>query len=203
MDRQIPYCAAITGDDLMTAQAEPLIRRIRQSGGAIALHGFSHKGKFGPFSSEVLQMNFLELEGAIDKVFSRLPDSLKPGMFIPPFNAMSRDQMCRLSKRFRVISGGPETARFTDCYCGPVAIGRDSWYFPSFHPFYGAARHILKSNEFKNLSRKKGFLCITVHLSEEAKDGFASLLTMIDGVRDGMTSWEYFYSLPHGERDMA
>ncbi len=202
-DKQIPYCAGITGNDFLDDGAGPLLRRILQSGGQIALHGFTHAGRFGPFKSELLQMNFAEMDARIEKVFSGVPASFRPKIFIPPYNAISREQLFHLANSFNVICGGPETARFTDYYTGPVALGRNAWYFPSFHPFYDNARNILKSNALRNIPGGKGFLCITVHMAIEAEDDFSALMNVIDRVRDKMASWDYFCPAMAHERDEA
>jgi glycosyltransferase involved in cell wall biosynthesis len=202
-DKGIPYCAGITGNDLTGSKAGPLLLRIQQSGGRVALHGFTHAGTFGPFKSELLQMNFPEMDARIEKVFSGVPASFRPKIFIPPYNAISREQLFHLANSFNVICGGPETARFTDYYTGPVALSRNAWYFPSFHPFYDNARTILKSNALRNIPGGKGFLCITVHLPVEAKDDFSALMNVIEKVRDKMTSWDYFCPALAHERDEA
>jgi len=98
-----------------------------------------------------------------------------------------------LARYFKVICGGPETARFTDCFIGPVAISDSSWYFPAFHPFYNTAAHILKSKVLKEAAQWKGFLCIGVHMSVEAQDGYKALMELVDRISERLTSWKYFY----------
>ena len=47
----VPFCGAIIGSDLIVSGNRGLIQQVRESGGEIALHGFSHSGRFGPFDS--------------------------------------------------------------------------------------------------------------------------------------------------------
>ncbi|HAJ79358.1 MAG TPA: hypothetical protein DCO75_06265 [Fibrobacteres bacterium] len=193
-DKNVHYCAAVTGNDLISPGAGPVLQKILSSGGRIALHGFTHSGKFGMFNSEILQMNFIELDVKIKEVFSNMPANFKPEIFIPPFNAISREQILHLSDFFKVICGGPETARFTDYYTGPIALCNKSWYFPAFQPFYGCAYNILKSKTLKTIMRQKGFVCFNLHMPDEAKDNFASLIKLIDAISDYLTSWNIFFN---------
>ena len=45
-----------------------------------------------------------------------------PYILVPPFNAIGPEQILQLSNYFKVICGGPETARFTGRLTGPVAV---------------------------------------------------------------------------------
>ena len=191
--RDVPFCAAIIGKDLIAPGNGRLIQQVRESGGEIALHGFSHSGRFGPFDSELLQMNFIKIDKMVTMAqeHGNGPEGLK--IFIPPFNALGREQIVYLARYFKVICGGPETARFTDCFIGPVAISDSSWYFPAFHPFYNTAAHILKSKVLKEAAQWKGFLCIGVHMSVEAQDGYKALMELVDRISERLTSWKYFY----------
>jgi glycosyltransferase involved in cell wall biosynthesis len=192
-EKNIPFCAAIPGDDLSRVSNSRLVRLVRDSGGEIALHGFTHRGKFGPFQSEILQLKIPQLEKMIEGVnrAAALSDAIK--IFIPPFNALSREQIVFLSRYFKIISCGPEAGRFTDRFIGPVALPGGAWYFPAFHPFYNNAKNILKSKAIKELSEYKGFLCIGVHMSVEAKDGFEALLELIGRLSGKLTPWKYLF----------
>jgi glycosyltransferase involved in cell wall biosynthesis len=192
--RNIPFCAGVTGKDLGSERAGQLVDRIRQSGGEIALHGFTHSGTFGPFTSEILQMKCSVLNEELNKLFNDLPVRKIPAIFIPPYNAINRDQIVCMTRHFKVICGGPETARFTDCASGPVALENDAWYFPSFYPFYSNAAAMTKSQALRLLEGQMGFICITVHMPDEAKDGFAALMRLIGGIADAITPWDYFFS---------
>jgi glycosyltransferase involved in cell wall biosynthesis len=190
--RRIPFCAAVTGNDLGSDGSSRLVERIRKSGGEIALHGFTHAGAFGPYASEILQMNFPCLDVALERVFEKAPAREVPAIFIPPFNAVNRGQIAYLTRHFKVICGGPETARFTDCYTGPLALRNGAWYVPSFFPFYGAAASA-GSRMLRLLRGSRGFGCITVHLPVEARDGFAALMRLLESLAAAVTPWNYFF----------
>jgi glycosyltransferase involved in cell wall biosynthesis len=191
--RNVPFCAAVIGKDLITPGNEGLIQQIRECGGEIAVHGFFHQGRFGPFDSELLQMNFSKIEAMVRVVNEHFAGRNNPKIFIPPFNALGREQIVYLSRYFKIICGGPETARFTDGFTGPVALANSSWYFPAFHPFYDAATNILKSTALGEVLKLKGFLCVGVHMSVEARDGFKALAGLVDRISEKLTSWKYLY----------
>jgi glycosyltransferase involved in cell wall biosynthesis len=189
--RNVPFCAAIIGNDLIAPGNGGLIQRVRESGGEIALHGLTHSGRFGPFDSEILQMNLSKIEAMVKLTDGHFSGPDRPKIFIPPFNSIGREQIVYAARYFKVICGGPETARFTDCFAGPVALSDSSWYFPAFYPFYDTAAHILKSKVLEETLKWKGFLCIGVHMSVEVEDGFKALVELVDRVSEKLTSWKY------------
>lgn len=186
----VPFLAAITGDDLRRKGAVALVRRIEAAGGVVGLHGFTHRGRFGPFASEILQMTLPELAHRLDEL--RKHRSWKvaaPMAFIPPFNAINALQIRFLAHRFAVIGGGPETARFTDRILGPVVIEGGGVYFPSFYPFYGTSAAIRKGIA-ERLDRVTGQVCMTVHMGDERADGYAGLTALIEAAAPRLASWE-------------
>jgi glycosyltransferase involved in cell wall biosynthesis len=191
--KNIPYLAGITGDDLTDPSNRSVVEELRESGAEVAIHGFSHKGNFGPFASEVLQMRFPELDEKINAVISSQAFARHPAIaFMPPYNAISGEQIDYLAVRFAIVTGGPETVRFTDHFAGPVAINGGGWYVPTSHPFYGAARDMLQPGLLRQIHGMKGFLCIGLHMTEEAKDGFVSLVNLIDALPFPPTPWRIF-----------
>ncbi len=190
---KIGYCAGITGNDLGLAKHNQVKARIRQSGGIIALHGFSHTGRFGPYKSEILQMNIPAIAAKLNTLHEQMFPSEIPRIFIPPYNAVSRDQIVFLTNYFKVICGGPETARFTDYFSGPLALANDSWYVPSFFPFYNNASSMLQSKEFRWSIKQNGLACITLHMPLEAQDRFNGLVDLLNRIADKIMPWEYFF----------
>ena len=190
-ERKIPFCAGITGNDLACGKYGRIIDQLRASGGKIALHGFTHSGRFGPFTSEIMQMNFPDIDAKLREVYDSLPLEAKPMIFIPPYNAISQEQIAYMTRYFKIICGGPETARFTDCYAGPVALNHDAWYFPSFFPFYNNASAMVQSKTFRSAIGQKGLVCITVHMPLEAQDNYSGLMQLLDLVADNLTSWNF------------
>jgi hypothetical protein len=105
---------------------------------------------------------------------------------------VSRDQIVYLGRHFRVICGGPETARFTDKIFGPVALSNGSWYFPACYPFYQRASGILRSRAFSKYGSLGCNICYAVHMADEARNGFRDLAVLIDRIAEHLTSWRIF-----------
>lgn len=189
-----PFLAAVTGNDLSDQKNASLLQLLRKSGAAIGLHGFSHQGRFGPYKSELLQINFSEFTSRLMKINESGTET--PWILVPPYNAISPEQIVHLSKYFKVICGGPETVRFTGRIIGPIAIS-GSWYFPSFHPFYGSARSILKSGLLN--SHLQGLVCLTLHLQDETRDDFKNLEKLLNLLPHKPITWELLSSIPEAE----
>jgi glycosyltransferase involved in cell wall biosynthesis len=188
----IPYLAAVIGSHITDERYSSTLKAVRQSGADIGLHGFVHEGNFGPYNSEILQLPFPRLSTSVEKVLAVFPESARPFVFVPPFNAINRDQILFLGKYFKVICGGPETARFTDKTIGPVALLNGSWYFPAFHPFYQGSSAILRSRALDRYGPLGCNICFSVHMPDEAKDRFRDFSALIDHIADTLTSWEIF-----------
>jgi hypothetical protein len=186
-----PFLAAVTGRDCMGPRAHDALRRIADAGGALGLHGFEHAGRFGPYTSEVLQLTYQELDRRIDATAMALaPMSMRPAAFVPPFNAISREQVRFLARHFRCICGGPESVRFTGRLFGPASIDGNAWFVPSLFPCYQRAAAMLRQGLPGRLARMRGIVCITVHMPDEAADGFASLTALISALEGRFISWE-------------
>jgi glycosyltransferase involved in cell wall biosynthesis len=189
---KIPFLAAVCGDQLVDPSCRRLIDLLRSSGGEIGVHGFSHEGRFGPFESEVLQLSFVELEERTEAIFQALGPGLRPLAFVAPFNAISRPQIAFLGSRFPIVCGGPETARFADRMLGPLALKNGAWYVPSLFPFYQSAAAVVRSRAVRLWRVIGGSVCITVHMPQEAEDGFAGLSALCVGLAGVAASWRCF-----------
>ncbi len=186
----IPFLAGITGQDFINRAYSRVIQRIYNIGGAIGIHGFYHTGRYGPYSSEILQLTFPELDTLTNQIIKEQEyKGIKPIAFIPPFNAISWEQIVHLSNRFPVICGGPETARFTNCSFGPVVLATGGIYFPSFYPFYDCCSNMLNSEFIRNIVKSKSPICITTHLYNEAEDNFRSLSKLVNVLKSAITDW--------------
>ncbi len=189
-----PFCAAVPGQYLTDERYADLCSLIIDSGGTIALHGFSHHGMFGPYVSEFLQMQFGEFARKVENVFRCTSDEWKPKILIPPFNAISRYHIKEAAKYFKVICGGPETARFTDGCFGPVALTYGTWYFPSFYPFYSNAKTVNRTKALSFLKKTKGIACVTLHMEHEAQNNYADISELLQSNSPIIFSWESYLS---------
>jgi len=186
----VPFLAGITGNQLINDIYQKSLDTIITHGGEIGLHGFSHTGKYGPYPSEILQMTFTDINNKIDAVLQYLPQNRQPVAFIPPFNAINRDQILQIGQRIPVICTGAETARFTDKLFGPLVCSNGSIFFPSLHPYYNPAKRILRSHAIDKLEAIGGTVCITVHMPDEAKSDFSFLNRLAERISKLTTSWK-------------
>lgn len=191
----ISFVAAIPGNDLRRPENVPIIENIVEAGGSIGLHGYSHRGKYGPYPSEILQMNFPELKELNESIKqAHLPVTCKPKIFIPPFNAISWEQIIYLGETYQIICGGPETARFTSYRYGPLVLENNALYFPSFFPLYGQAADMLDPGLKQKIFMARAPLCCTFHLQNEAQDGFSSLIKYIYKNHSIISDWNELLS---------
>lgn len=188
--RPIPFLAAVTGCDIIHHTHAPLLRTIVDKGGRLGIHGFVHGGTYGPYTSEILQLNYSEIDYVCTTVAQYVNAcGFQTLAFVAPFNAIAWDQIVYLSRRFPIITGGPETARFTGNLFGPLVLETGSIYFPSFHPFYGRAADMLDQKFFDTILYTHAPVCITLHLQQEAADAFSSFKKFITLYRAFITDW--------------
>jgi glycosyltransferase involved in cell wall biosynthesis len=188
---KLPVMVSIRGDDIQNTIYYPLLKKLKNAGIFIGIHGFTHTGKYGPFDSELLQMNHSCFEQRVAPVIKKLASlGQNHSVLVPPFNAIGREQILRWSKVCSIISGGPETARFTDQLYGPVALSNAGWYFPSIQPFYGDARTMLRNNVSSLVTSLKGPLCLTMHFTQEQSDNFYSLIIFLEKIYPYISHWE-------------
>ena len=186
-----PILAGILGSEILDSKKWPLIELLSESGAYIAIHGFNHQGTFGPFNSELLQMNTFTFLNNIDPVLRSLKKLNQPcSVLIPPFNAIGREQIIAWSKTCKIICGGPETVRFTDRLYGPLALTTGGWYFPSISPFYSNAGVMISNRVPELLFTIKGPLCLTTHFTHESEDNFRSFINLIKTIRQYVHSWD-------------
>jgi len=188
----IPFLVAIPANDLKQDKFTHLIKRIINTGASIGVHGFYHHGKFGPYMSEILQLNFIQLGFIIDSIVMHtgINREFRPIAFIPPFNAITWEQILFLSKTFPVICGGPESARFTHYNFGPLVLNTGSIYFPSFYPFYGSAKNMVQPEFINSVFRLNSPVCITLHLHNEAENGFSMMKKCLLSLKPIITDWK-------------
>ncbi|MFP4415836.1 MAG: glycosyltransferase [Chitinispirillaceae bacterium] len=190
---QIPFVAAIKGQDLASSQLWPKIRQLQKNCVHIGLHGFTHCGKYGPFPSELLQMNIAELDTKLSELFSTVAQNIKTEIFIPPFNAISKEQINHLGSRFRVICGGPETVRFSWRVGYPIVLDSGALYFPSLYPFYQSAKGMLDSKSMDTLLYSRFPVCLTFHMPCEAADNFRAVLEIVKTIRPRICRWNLLW----------
>lgn len=192
-ERKIPFLASVTGEDLIAKENRGEISQLVESGAVLGLHGFTHRGHFGPYPSELMQMSYPEFERHYKNVISS--ESVKKfslPVLVPPFNGIGPDQIETFSQIFSVICGGPETLRFSNRFVGPVFLKNGGCFFPSLFPYYSPARKLISHKIQNSIIKNKGFICITLHFTIEEKDDFKSFRKLLDIIPVQFTPWDFF-----------
>lgn len=179
--QNISFLAAVTLNDLLNSKNREIISLLSDSNAIISIHGIEHNGKLGAYPSEIIQLKKYEIEN-----FLKLSSLKKTKAFIAPFNAITWKQIEQFSENFPIITGGPETGRFTDHISLPSVLNNGSLYIPSLPPFYSSSSDILKS---KFISNYKGIAPITFHFQNEKNDNFKSLDNFINKYKDNFLNW--------------
>jgi hypothetical protein len=192
---RIPFLAGITDSDFGNPDNKALLSTIVQSGGALAIHGIRHTGTFGPYTSEILQLDDNAIVMLAESVITKYPEeTLRPIAFIPPFNAIDWHQVLLLGRYFPIICGGPESVRFTGGISGPAVLKNSGIFFPSLYPYYQKADGMLRSHIAVSVSQLKVPVCFTIHCHDEYMDNFQSLSILIEKIKPYWTSWHEFAS---------
>lgn len=179
--QNISFLAAVTLNDLLNSKNREITNLLSDSGGIISIHGIEHEGKLGAYPSEILQLKKYEIDNIL-----KLNSIKKFKAFIAPFNAISWKQIERFSENFSIITGGPETGRFTNHISLPLVLKNGSLYIPSLPPFYNKSSDILEN---KFISNYKGIAPITFHFQNEKDDNFKSLDIFINKYKNNFLDW--------------
>lgn len=188
---EVPFVAAITGDDFCNSRNRDRINQLVAQGAIVGIHGFNHQGTFGPFLSEILQLSFPGINDRLAKLTNnQLFQEIKPYVFIPPFNAISWDQLQFLGNTFSIICGGPESVRFTHYLFGPSVFANGSIFFPSLTPFYSQASKLTAPDQIELMQNSTIPLCITLHFTHEKLDQLSSLDKLITKIGNHLHHWD-------------
>jgi hypothetical protein len=195
---QIPFLAAVTAKDLMSAGAPESVRMLAGAKAAIGIHGFEHSGRFGCFASEVLQMSLSQIGERLSETLAKTRSrAISPIAFVAPFNAINAIQIRHVAKYLPIVCAGPETARFTERLTGPLVLLSEGVYFPSFHPFYSSSTVVCQVLQ-KHTDWLFGDICITLHMDQEHRDGFGGLKRLAQAAAASVRPWEQL--LPQARR---
>lgn len=180
----MPFCAAIPLEHLRDPSHTALIHAIVKANGVIGVHGIRHRGRYGPYASEILQLSHGRLTGMARDAVNTCG---RPAAFIPPFNAIDWPQIVHLGKYFPVICGGPETMRFAGRIAAPVRLKHGAVYFPSLYPLYNTAARILEMRGLLDTCTSPA--CITLHMHAEANNRFVALSRLGKAAGQRLRSW--------------
>lgn len=138
----------------------------------IALHGLTHKIISSKNYSEFINLQPDEINNALFKGLALLNElSIKPAIFIPPFNRIKSSAIPIISRYFEVLCGGPESLDYLGFRSSPSFI-YGMIYLPSYPPAYGRAKDMY--NFVKRLKQMQLPIIIplTIHWAWEERDNF-------------------------------
>jgi len=152
------------------------LKRCKSHNVDLSLHGFTHK-KLGDkkYQGEVDCYTPKELDELIIKTkkFFIENDIEFPDSFIPPFNIIKKDSFATLSKHFLYIMGGPLSIKTLGFYKFLDKIN-NSFYIPSYFPFYGRIKEIDKGMRRMSMSGDN-VMVVTIHWAWEVDNNFVDL----------------------------
>jgi hypothetical protein len=164
-----------------------VLRRIAGHAVTIGLHGTTHRSRLERPHSEFAGLEDYEFEetvayGALE--LQRLT-GIRPEVFVPPFNRISRTQLDLLGRRFPVVCGGPESVA-TIGQVGLCRLSPEAVYFPSYPPFYGRAHELLVALD----QVPSGPTCLTLHWEWERRRGYNELDRLCTALENRVRSWD-------------
>lgn len=160
---------------------------------SFALHGLTHRTRHASprRHSELSGLTAAQTLALIDRGLAELRDlQIEPAVFVAPYNRFDARQLPLLAERFEVVCGGPESV-------GALGLQQmrrlgQTFYLPSYRPFYGAAKEILPAAEAA-IERQTGlWTAITLHWEWERRDGWRSLSKLLEAIAPHAAPWGDF-----------
>ncbi|WP_207180668.1 DUF2334 domain-containing protein [Anaerocellum diazotrophicum] len=173
---------------------ENYIKAIKELNLNYALHGFNHYNYYesGKKLGEINYYSDIELENLLAKTYAFFQENeLKlPDVFIPPFNALSKNNYNVLKKYFKIICEGPLTLS-TMPELKPIMgvfIG-ESLYLPSYFPYYSVAKDIMRAIQRTKLKDKNLIIPITIHWAWEKSTNYLYLKELLELIKYDVLNW--------------
>lgn len=186
----IPYLLAVTpfldrGEPGRLSDEElGILQRCAGEGAEVALHGFSHRSRYGRRRTELVGMPAGDLREELARADAYLSEQdLRPIGFVAPYNSYDAKTIPVLAERFPIICGGPESIAALGLRAGPSFL-RQSLYVPSYRGAYD-----LTAGQIDRFDRLIGearglTLPLTLHWANEVRDelrGFRALCRRLAG----------------------
>ncbi len=171
LDRHNPFNTDFKKIDFREAEIikHPLIE--------IAMHGFSHQTNNTKKNSEFTGLREKEVTEKIEKgleIFSRF--DIKPIAFIPPFDEIDMTSYKVLSRYFKIITGGPDSAKNIGYKLSP-SFFKGAVYVPYYRPSGSIAflKKFLKDTPI----RREIILPIVIHWANESANRYKDLTELM------------------------
>lgn len=186
---------SLAGDSRpLDAGETAMLARLASERVTFALHGLTHRTRFASprrhselcglsaeATAELLDTGLAELAGV----------GLSTEVFVPPYNRFDASQYDVLSRRFKVVCGGPESIGRMGFHSTPQWRG-ESVYLPAYTPFYGHAAEVLSAVEHAIEACWGIWVPIVLHWGWEADAGWTDLERLVRVLAPYAVAWEDF-----------
>lgn len=198
-----PARAGSDGDSRPLDDGEAaMLARLAKERVSFALHGLTHRTRFASprRHSELCGLSAPETAELVDTGLAELARAeLSTEVFVPPYNRFDASQYDVLSRRFKVVCGGPESIGRMGFQRTPQWRG-ESVYLPSYAPFYGHAAEVLPAVEHAIEAGWGLWVPVVLHWGWEADAGWADLERLASVLASYSVMWEDFIAaVEHGK----
>jgi len=179
--------------DLGAGELE-MLARLSAERVSFAMHGRDHRTRHASprRHSELCGLSAAETEALLDAGLDALADaSLRPRVFVPPFNRFDASQYRLLADRFDVICGGPESVGLLGFQRSPL-WWNGAVYLPAYHPLYGQADEAREASRRLIDARAALWCPIVLHWGWEAEEDWAALQRLLATIAPYAAHWDEF-----------
>ena len=192
-----------TGDSRpLDANETAMLARLANERVSFALHGLTHRTRFASprRHSELCGLSVAATVELLDTGLAELARAgLSTEVFVPPYNRFDASQYDILSRRFKVVCGGPESIGRMGFQSTPQWRG-ESVYLPAYSPFYGHAAEVLPAVEHALEACWGGWVPIVLHWGWEADAGWADLEKLVSVIAPYVVAWTDFIAAVEDSR---
>ncbi|NLG12119.1 MAG: DUF2334 domain-containing protein [Elusimicrobia bacterium] len=160
----------------------------------IALHGFSHQTNNSKKNMEFAGLSKEQAKEKIEKGLAIFKEfDIKSSAFIPPFDRIDRASYKVLTEYFKIITGGPESARYLGHKVSP-SFFKGALYIPAYRPLssYQNCKGLVNAIKEHNMLyiRRTTILPLVIHWANETKDNYASLKELLEIIKGNVMQWK-------------
>ena len=180
-----------------------MLARLAKEQVSFALHGLTHRTRFASprRHSELCGLSAAATAELLDTGLAELARAeLSTEVFVPPYNRFDAGQYDVLSRRFKVVCGGPESIGRMGYQRTPQWRG-ESVYLPAYAPFYGHAAEVLPAVEHAIEAAWGLWVPIVLHWGWEADAGWADLERLVSVLAPYAVAWKDFIDAVADSKD--
>jgi predicted ATP-grasp superfamily ATP-dependent carboligase len=171
---------------------QALIAQMREDGVTFAQHGHTHRTRAADprHQSELCGLSAPELDELLEEGRTKLAEAgISTRILVPPFNRFDAEQWPVLSRRYDIVTGGPESVMLMGFHGGPQWRG-PAVYLPCYAPLYDTAANVLPAASAMIERGFGGWIPIVLHSGWEVDDDYAGLRTLARRIAPYSASWE-------------